>query len=177
MGISKHRTIFGVVWYELSNDYIFELRHRNIMNRDRVFDILPKYTINTNSGANNRLIDASYFLQFIGLDIDKKPDNVFSFINILPFDSILTDEINDIGVDEFFKNIDFKKLLLQSNIKSQNDDDFKAHQMPAVKFFIGEIQYTWSKDIESGYDELDDINLDVIGYLDNNMNSIFFEKE
>lgn len=172
MGISKHKTIFGIIWYELSNNYIYELRQKGV-NQFKVFDILPKYTINTNEGANNQLIDASYFLQFVGHFIDGNVKNTYSFIDIVPFDSMLSNEISNTGLMELFENVDFKKVL--TNIKPQTDDDFKAHQMPITNFFIGEIQYYWSKNFESGYDELDDIEFEVIGYLDAGMNSIFFE--
>lgn len=172
MSIEKFRTIFGVEYYEISNDYIYELRLKNNRHPERVFSILPRFTINTNEGANNRLIDASYFLQFVGFDNNDK-DKKHVFINVQAFDNNLKDEINNLGEDEFFKDIDFNKLL--EKITPQTDDDMKTYQLPDTHFFIGEIEYDWSRDLESGSYELDDLRFKVIGYFDSKMNSIFFE--
>lgn len=170
--MNKFRTIFGVEYYEISNNYIYELRLKNNRQPERVFSILPRFTINTNKDANNRLIEASYFLQFIGFD---KNDEKYSFIDVQTFDNTLKEEINNTGVDEFFKNIDFKKLL--EKIEPQTEEDMKAYQLSNTHFFIGEIEYFWSKNFETGYNELVDMKFNVIGYLDSNMNVNFFEKE
>lgn len=174
-GVSKHRCLLGVQLYELSTNYMYEIREKQ-KNANRIFEgsLLPEYTINTNKEANNRPIKTDYFLQFVGVF---KPENYeanikYSLFDVNTLDQLLDYEISNSGFDDLFKECDFKKLL--SVFKPNTDEDMKHMAIPTTNYLVVEIIYTTTQDFYSGGWECES-EIDVIGYLDSQMQLKKFE--
>ena len=160
-GTSKVRCLLAVELYELSNKYIYEMREQKKKD-GQLFDILPTYTINTNENANNRPIRSEYFLQFVGNFIDETPEKYLLF-RLNAVDNLLDYEISNGGIEDIFKDYDFKKLL--SVFKPMDDYAMSRHAMPNTDFLVVEITYETTQDHFSGGWECES-SFDIIGYLD-----------
>lgn len=167
---SKHLTLLGITnFYEISAKYIFELREKN-PKPENVFSNLPRYTINKNENANNKIIEAEYYLQFVGCSEDEKEKYLmFDFETI---DSLLSNEISNCGYDNFFEDVDFSKIL--SKFKPYTEDDLMHFVLLKTNYIVIELEYFSSYCYDGGWDT--DMNIDIIGYLNNNMELIKFEK-
>lgn len=169
--MSKFRAILNVELYEISENYIRELRD-NYQNPKMVFSILPSYTINKNKGANNDLIEADYYLQFIGL-FKETTDKKYIFVNLFTSDSLLNYEISQSGLTDLFKGIDFEKLL--SVFTPRTDNDIKRHTIPSSDYLVVELTYINSQDYYSGGWECD-LEVDIIGYLNKKMEIQYYNE-
>ena len=159
---TKHRALLGVELFEISSGFINKIRKSN-PNPDFVFHKLPKYTINTNEGANNRPVSAYWYHQFIGLLEDE--NNKYLYFNLMTLDNQLQYEIGNIEIEELFSEIDFKKVL--SNFESQKEE-LSTYILPKINYLVVELTYLTSYDYHNGdYDS--DMEVDIIGYLDNNL--------
>lgn len=167
-GIHTHKALLCVEYYEISTKFIHDLRLAHTK-PEEVFRILPKYTINTNKEANNRPIDAEYFHQYVGL-FDQEENVKYKYFNLHTLDVTLDEEFKAIGVDEFFKDLDFLKLL--SNFTPEPDENISKFVFSNCNYFIVELVYDVSYDREGGYDC--ETSYDIIGYLDNNLNTVYF---
>jgi hypothetical protein len=169
---SIYRCLLAVNLYELSENYIYELKESR-KNPNNIDDILPEYTINTNEGQHNQPINAPYFLQFVGnfkVDNPKK----YPLFNLKTLDNLLSEEISNVGAEDLFNEFDFKKLL--SVFKPQTDDDMKRYSMPYTYYLVVELTYETIQDYYSGGWECE-ISVDIVGYLDDKMQYVEYKNE
>lgn len=166
-GYSKIKCLLAVELYEISDTYIRELRTAH-KHRDDVFRYLPTYTVNTNKEQHNQPMLADCFLQFAGMF---KDTNKYILFNLETLDRQLEEEISQSGVEDLFKKFDFVKIM--SNFDPHSEDDLSKMVFPTVRYLIVEITYDVSYDFEGGYDC--DIDIDITGYLDNELNAKYFE--
>jgi hypothetical protein len=169
--MSTLRCILNIEVYEISENYIRELRD-NCQKPEMVFDILPEYTINKNEGANNCLIEANYYLQFVGL-FKETTDKKYLLVNLSTADRLLDYEISQSGITDLFKDIDFEKIL--SVFTPRIDDDIKKHSIPASNYLVVELTYIRSQDYYSGGWECD-MEIDIIGYLNGKMEIQYYDE-
>lgn len=169
-GTEKHWALLGVELYEISNNFIYELREKQ-KNCERVFELLPEYTINNNSSANNRPALARYHHQFAGsFKHNAEANEKYPYFNLRTLDSFLEEEISNAGIEDLFKKFDFKKILFTS----QSENDTTKFVFPYCNYLVVEIIYITSYDHYSGGYECD-TEIDIIGYLNNNLQTILFE--
>lgn len=167
---NTHLALLGITnFYEISSNYIYKLREKN-PKPENIFSNLPRYTINKNENANNKIIEAEYYLQFVGCSEDEKEKYLmFDFETI---DSLLSNEISNCGYDNFFEDVDFSKIL--SKFKPYTEDDLMHFVLPNTNYIVIELEYFSSYSYDGGWDT--DMNIDIIGYLNDNMELIKFEK-
>lgn len=167
---STHLALLGITnFYEISSDYIYELREKN-HRPENVFSKLPKYTINTNENANNRIIEAEYFLQFIGTYKEEKTSKYLMF-DLVTNDSLLAEEISNSGYDELLKTFDFKEIL--SKFKPNTEEDLIHFRLSNTNYIVIELEYISSQDYETGYWDTD-MNINLFGYLNDKMELVKF---
>lgn len=169
-GISVHKVLLGVELYEISSDFIHKIREGQ-PRPENVFSYLPMYTINTNDGANNRPMIAEFFHQFVGFGEENKK---YLYFNLNTIDKEFNEEISNAGIETLFQDFDFAKIL--SNFKPQPEDDITNFHLPWCHYLVVELIYTTSYDHYNGGWE-GDMDIDIIGYLDNDLNLKYFEKE
>ena len=163
-GTSKHLALLAVELYEITDQFIYELREKQHDSQD-VFNYLPEFTINRNENANNRPIVAKYYHQFVGAF---KPDKVekYLYFNLRSNDALLAEELAQGGVDDLFEEIDFEKML--SKFTPQQGDDITKFVFPKTNYLIVELTYVTSVDhFSGGYDC--DMTIEIVGYLDNQL--------
>lgn len=165
---NTYRVLLGISLYELSEKYLYELREDKRRDRE-VFNILPKFTINTNEGAKNRPISADYFLQFIGFT---PSDNKYLLFDFRTIDAHLDEEISNAGYDGFFEQFDFIKLLKE--FPRQTDNDMMKYNPPNINYLVFDLEYIHSTDSE-GYSDCD-MNVYAVGYLNSKMELIKFNE-
>ena len=168
-GYSKEKCLLAVELYNISDKYINELRDVQEHRRD-VFTYLPLYTINTNKGQCNQPMNADCFLQFAG-NFREHDEATYLMFNLHTLDRQLEEEISQSGIEDLFKKFDFVKIL--SNFVPQSEDELSKGAFPKVNYLIVEITYNVSYDFEGGYDC--DIDVDITGYLDNELQAKYFE--
>jgi hypothetical protein len=168
-GYSKEKCLLAVELYNVSDKYVYKLREAQQHRRD-VFAYLPIYTVNTNKGQHNQPMNADCFLQFAG-NFKEHDDVTYLMFNLHTLDRQLEEEISNAGIEDLFKKFDFVKIL--SNFVPQSEDELSKGVFPKVNYLIVEITYDVSYDFEGGYDC--DIDIDLTGYLDNELNLKYFE--
>jgi hypothetical protein len=169
-GVTRIKCLLGVELYEISNNFIYKMREAH-KKPDEVFDYLPTYTLNTYKDQHNRPMLADCFHQFIGLFDNEKNEKYFYF-NLETLDSQLKEEIDNAGIEDLFKKFDFLKIL--SHFTSHSEDDLSKMVFPTVNYLIVELTYDVSYDYyNGGYDC--DLDVDIIGYLDGNLQTKYFQ--
>ncbi|MCK9415844.1 hypothetical protein M0Q97_04220 [Candidatus Dojkabacteria bacterium] len=168
--ISKHLALLGITnFYEISAKFIYELREKH-PKPENVFPNLPSYTINKNKDAHNSIIDASCYMQFVGCFKDE--EDKYLMFDFKTIDSLLKEEISNCGYDEFFKDVDFSEIL--SKFKPYTEYDLNHFVLPDTNYIVIELEYISSYDHDGGWDT--DMNINIIGYLNNNMELIKLKK-
>jgi hypothetical protein len=171
-GVNVSKSLMAVEVLEISSKYIYELRM--LRKRDEeIFDILPEFTINTNEGAGNQIITAKYYHQFVGSSEEEEKAK-YLYFRLLPIDNQLEYEVSQCGAEEFFKGLDFKKIL--SIFVPETDEDMKRYLIPRTHYLIVESTYTTSVDYFGGGSETE-LEVDIIGYLNSNLESIYFDND
>jgi hypothetical protein len=171
-GISKEKCLLAIELYDVSDKYIYNLREKQQHRRD-VFAYLPFYTVNTNKGQHNQPMIADCFLQWAGNFKDHN-EIIYLMFNAHTLDRQLEEEISNAGIEDLFQKLDFVKIL--SNFVPQSEDDFSKGVFPRVNYLIVEITYDVSyDDYNGGYDC--DTDVDIIGYLDNQLQAKYFENK
>jgi hypothetical protein len=171
-GITKEKCLLAVELYNVSDKYIYDLREKQQHRRD-VFAYLPFYTVNTNKGQHNQPMIADCFLQWAG-NFKEHEDVNYLMFNLHTLDHQLEEEISNAGIEDLFQKLDFVKILF--NFVPQSEDDLSKGVFPKVYYLIVEITYDVSyDDYNGGYDC--DTDVDIIGFLDNELNSKYFENK
>jgi len=163
--IQKHLAIASVDAYTIWNNNIYEL-YEKYHRRESVWKQLHPWAINKNETANGRPITAEYYHQFMGnfeQDIDEHSAILF---DITTADEILQEEINQIGVEEAYANVDFEKIFANFEII---DYEFRYRRLRSPIYLI--VEYSWDGDGEDF-----EANIDVIGYLDKNLEKVLWNK-
>jgi hypothetical protein len=172
-GTTKHLVLLGVELYKISEKLIYDLRNSEPRKPDNAFEHLPEYTINTNSGAKNQPIPAKYFHQFLGFSFDENKDcQKYLYFNLKTADALLQEEIDNSGVDDLFKDFDFKYLF--RFFKPEPEENFRNFRIPFTNYLVVELTYITSYDHYSGgYDV--DMEIDVVGYLNSTLQIQYFQ--
>jgi hypothetical protein len=170
--MSTIKCLMGVEVFEVSDKYMFALRKAQEPNPDRIFDVLPEYTINENEGAKvkNSLIVARYYHQFVGMF--EGEGRKYLYFNLHTLDSHLDYEISGCGIEDLFKDLDFKKIL--SIFAPHNVDDLSHFVLPRENYLIVELTYTSSYDNYSGATEYE-MEADITGYLNDKLEPVYFQ--
>jgi hypothetical protein len=169
-GISKIKCLLGVELYEISDKFIYNMRIAQ-KNRQDVFKNLPKYTINTNDAQHNQVVTAEEFHQFVGLFPNDTKNDFYVYFNLNTLDRTLQEEIDNAGIEDLFKKFDFLKYLIK--FVPQSEDDLSKFVFPRTNYLIVELTYDVTYDhYNGGYDC--DMDVDITGYLDSNLNAIYF---
>jgi len=163
--MSTIKCLLAVELFELSSNYINQIRERHRSN-DEVFELLPDFTLR----GDNHIITAEYYLQFVGLDKVEAPEKYLMF-GLHTLDHQLDYEISQTGAEDLFKDLDFKKIL--SYFTPQTDDDMSRFAFPETRYLIVELTYTSYYDNYSGATE-GDMEVDITGYLNKNLEPIYF---
>jgi hypothetical protein len=174
-GRSTIKCLLGVKLYEISEKFMYDLRQKH-KNPEEVFKFLPRYTVNTNKEAHNSPVIAEYYHQFVGHFNNPNHENneKYLYFDLETLDRHLENEIDESGVD-VFQDFDFKKIFLQSRFIPHTEDDLSKFVFPSTDYLIVEITYDSSYDYYSGgYDC--DIEYDITGYLNGNLEAVYFEK-
>ena len=171
-GTTKYLTLLGVELYEISEKLIYDLRNSEPRKPENVFKHLPEYTINTNSGANNKPILAENFHQFIGFNLNENKDKEkYLYFNLKTADALLQEEIDNDGID-LFKNFNFKHLF--RFFKPEPEENFRNFRIPITNYLVVELTYIVSYDHYSGgYDC--EMELDVVGFLNPMLQIQYFQ--
>jgi hypothetical protein len=169
------KCLLGVKLYEISEKFMYHIRRLKHKNPEKVFKFLPRYTINTNKEAHNQPIIAEYYHQFVGhFNNPNHEDNEkYLYFDLETLDRNLEVEIDDNGV-EIFQDFNFKKIFSQAEFIPHTEDDLFKFVFPVTRYLIIEITYETLYDYYSGgYDC--DVEMDIVGYLDENFQSVYFE--
>lgn len=170
MSRTKIKTLLGIELFEVSERFIYNLRQAH-PRPEQAFDYLPKYTINTNKEAHNQVVGADWFHQFVGTFQNDNKNDKYLYFNIETLDKTLQEEISNAGIEDLLKDLDFKKIL--SNFTPENEENLSHFVFPHCNYLICEIIYDVTYDHDGGYDC--DMDFNVLGYLDSDMNAIYFE--
>lgn len=157
-GISIKEVLLGVELYEVSNNFMFNLRESR-PNPSSLFKILPEFTL-TDKG---NIVTAEWYHQFIGC-INEKNNKKYTYLNLVTNDSLLLEEVSNCGYEDLFeKDLDMNKIL--SMFGKQKDDDISGFVFPVINYLIVEIKYVTTYDhFNGGYDS--EGYFTIVGYLD-----------
>lgn len=161
--MSKHTGLLGIRIYEIDTKLIYEIK-KNKKGNLRTNGLLPRYTF----GNEDNIIDAEYYLQFVGLSETEENKNFFLF-DISTLDDIIDEEIRNLGEEEFLNNFNLKEIINKLEIK--NIEEFKLHCQDVTNYLIIDINYDRYDDFQFGGYEYD-ISYKLVGYLDKDMNKI-----
>lgn len=160
----KHLALLGITnFYEISSKFIFELREKS-HNPENVFSKLPKFTIN----KNNHIVYAEFYLQFVGRVEDD--EEKYLMFDLKTIDSLLSEEVCNCDYDDLLNNVNFSEILVK--FKPYTDDDLSHFILPKTNYIIIELEYISSYDGDGNWDT--DINININGYLNDNMELIKF---
>lgn len=162
--ITRHIALMGVELFTVSNNFIYKISQKKPMPY-QIFNLLPKYTINTNEGGLNRIILAEEFLQFVGTFESDKNDPKYMMFNITTLDSLLNEEIGGAGIEDLFDDFDFKQVL--SHFVPQLVRELENMIFPHVNYLVVELHYNGGFDHEGVYDC--DMHVEIVGFLDGDM--------
>lgn len=172
MSVSKQKVLLNVELYRISGRFIHELR-KGQNNPEKVFKHLPVFTLNTNEKANLQPIIAEYFHQFVGI-MDDERNEKYTYFNLTTKDANLNEEISNSGIEDLFEDFDFEKVL--SVFEPHSGNDIKNFIFPHSNYLVIELTYISSYDYHNGgYDY--DFEIDIIGYLNNNLEIQYFDDE
>lgn len=172
-GVSVLTALLGVEVFNVSEQHIHNLRIKGY-NKNRIFDDLPEYTINTNEKACGQPVKAEYYHQHMGFTLPKK-DLSFVYFNMASCDSILDDEMSNAG-DEMFDDFDFNEILKPFIPTYVVDEKEGNYFKTKTNYIIVELRYITSQDHLSGGWECE-VEYDIVGYLDADMNKHEYEKK
>jgi hypothetical protein len=158
---TKILTLLGVDLYEISENFIHELRQKQ-HNENKIFEFLPEYTINTNPKQNNQPVQANWFHQFVGC-VESRENIKYLYFKLNTLDAALYNEMSNAG-DDLFKDFDFKQIL--SVFTPEPEENLMKFSTPITNYLVVEIEY-----ISSYYDGAYecDINISIPAYLDSDM--------
>jgi len=162
--ITTHIALVGVELFNVSNNFIYKISQCRPMPY-QIFKVLPKYTINTNEGGLNKIILAEEFLQFVGTFESDKMNTKYLMFNFNTLDSLLNEEMNQAGIEDLFKDYDFKQVL--SHFVPQEEEDLEQFVFPHVNYLVVELRYDGGFDHEGIYDC--DMHVEITGFLKGNM--------
>jgi len=163
--MTKQLAIGSIELFKISESYLHELRNKQKPNQN-IFNYLPKYSINKDYG---HIVIAEHYHQFTGMGNISNED--FWFLNFDTTDSFLKEELHECGVEDMFK-FDFRDILNNLNFNTEND--LKCFVIPETHNLIVEINTSGGYNSIDGYVEFD-VEYDIIGYFDKDMNKIIFD--
>ncbi len=167
---STHLAIMALDAYVINSNDLYELRQKYKRN---TFEHLLPYTINLkeyNDAAKNNIIPSEYYLQFTG-QIKEEIIQEYTLFNLSTLDEVLGEEIGCAGVEDLFQAVNFKKILSKFPIVTYTE---KGVWLRAPHYLMVQMDYFSSYDHYSGATEYD-LVVDIIGYLDTNLEKHIFD--
>lgn len=133
---SVYQTLLGLNVYELSSDYIEEVRRLNPQ-REKFRDNIPTYCV-----THNEIVICEQYFQFTS----KSEDNwiLFDLEYIHP---ILRHEISETSKEQFFDEIGLFEFM--KNVPCLSETQYKK-SLPIPTYIVIEVTYTNSYDYYSG---------------------------
>jgi len=172
-GTYKHLVLLGVELFDISEKLIYELRNSEPRKPENVFEHLPEYTVNTNKDQHFQPIRAEEFHQFLGFHLDENKDEAkYLYFNLKTVDALLQEEINNSGIDDLFKDFNFKHLF--RFFKPEPEENFRNFRIPTTNYLVVELTYITSYDHYSGGYETD-MEIDVVGHLNSMLQIQYFQ--
>lgn len=162
--MNKHRSLLGINIFEIDSDFLYEQR-KSRFKSESIFNILPKYIF----GNNGNILEAEYYLQFIG-QVKEEKNQKFILFEIQTLDDILFEEIKDIGECEFLNEISTYLKDVINKLPKKNIEEFQKHCFNKTSYLVVDILYishgTYGVDYET------DVEYNLIGYLDKDLKLI-----
>lgn len=139
---------------------------------------LPHYTFNT---KHKNIIDSDCYFQFFKnpdhLDEDQK-EEIYILFDYEHADFLLSEEISQGGWDSIFEQ--FEQDGFYEFINTLPDDYFniyKDNHLHRNVNIVMDIEYVMSYSCEYGITEVSDVKYHLLGYLDDNMEFVEWEKD
>lgn len=162
--MNKHRTLLGINIYEIDSNFLYEQRNSRF-NSESIFKNIPKYTF----GNNGNVIDAKYYLQFIGLTKEEE-NKEFILFEVQTLDDNMLCEMDYVGEENILNEIssDLKEVI--KKLPKTSVEDFKNRCFNKTNYLVVDIFYKSSGPY--GIDDDLEITYDLVGYLDSQMQLI-----
>jgi len=174
--MSKERTLLAITnRYLFNEDDIYNFRQK-FQTPEQMFSHLPKWTLNE---KYDTIIDADYFLQFVGQYKDDFPNKYYYFFDLEAIDPLLMEEIDNSGYDNLLNKTKYNDIKRPEWIKIlktfnwDNYNDFGKHVISDNNYIIVDLEFVCSGD---WYQECD-MYISITEYLDKNFNLKKFENE
>ena len=169
-GFSRVKCLLGVELFEISENFIFDMRESH-ERPDTAYDFLPEFTINDNKGEHNQPVKAEYFHQFVGFEKKEDPKK-YIYFRLATLDGLLQNEIDNSGIEDLFKDFDFKYFL--STFVPNNESDIHNMVFPKTHYLIVHLCYETTYDNYSGGYECE-LDISIAGYLDGNLEAKYYD--
>lgn len=128
-------------------------------NPDSIFGRLPEWCLRDQEPRIGKPMIAHYYHQFTPYsppDEDKK----YFFFSISPVSNIISEEVSQIGMEQFLEDYNFQELFKEIPINS-----WEKPCLPKETLLVFDLEYVgWGEDF--------DLNIIPIGYLNNNFEVI-----
>lgn len=149
------KTILAIEAYYFSEKDFYEMREPvKDYPLEHFYNHLPEWCIRDDNGYINW---TRAYHQWAGLhDVDGQK---FILFNANPIDPILQEEISNVGFEDFFGQYDFRPLFKKLYV---NEAPLRRLAIPHSQYIIVELTY-------HGDGEDCDLEVEVVGYLDHQM--------
>lgn len=149
---------FIISAFKVNNKKLFKMREKvKELPINYFYDNLPEYSINTEFG---NIIRTEYYHQYTGMVESEDNKEDYYMFDIHHYDPMLDEEINNCGLDNFFDKYNWLKIFNSIEYNIINDI-----QLLIYTSIVIDIEYYGT------YDEVE-IKMNVVGYLDKNLNII-----
>jgi hypothetical protein len=176
MSVNKIKTLLAITNTYLFNEKdIYNFRQK-FQTPEQMFTHLPKWTLNE---KYDTIIEAEYFLQFVGQSNDDYPNEEFYFFDLEAIDPMLLEEIDNSGYDNLLNNTKYNDIerpewiKILKKFKWENYNDFSKHFISKNYYILVNLEYVCSGD---WYQECD-MYTSITEYFDENFNLKKFEDE
>lgn len=162
--MNKHRSLLGINIFEIDSVFLYEQRNSRF-NSESIFKNIPKYTF----GNNGNVIDAKYYLQFIGLTKEEE-NKKFTLFEVQTLDDNMFYEIENLGEENFLNEISTYLKEVIKKLPKTSVEEFQKHCFNKTSYLVVDILYKSSGPY--GIDDDLEITYDLVGYLDSEMKII-----
>lgn len=156
------RTLLGLNVYTFSAEFINEIREKN-KTRTSFEKFSPEWILNK---ENTDILSTRDYFQF-----GATPSKEYILFDVIHSCPLLDLEMNEGGIEDFFKDINLKDIL-PTLPKISEKDYYPCIQNPV--YLVIDIQYNCYKGYYDLYPECE-VDFTYIGYLDSNFNIVEHE--
>lgn len=162
--MNKHRTLLGINIYEIDSNFLYEQRNSRF-NSESIFKNIPKYTF----GDNGSVIDAKYYLQFIGLTKEEE-NKEFILFEVQTLDDNMFYEIENLGEENFLNEFSNDLREAIKKLPKTSVEEFKKHIFNKTNYLVIDVFYNTFGTY--GIDSELEVTYNLVGYLDKDMKLI-----